>query len=438
MLQNLTALQGYVPYLLPLPAAWIAYFVLRWRMESSSRATRAAAREAGLDQPPSLHPIIDPKLCIGCGACIHVCPEGEVLGLINGKAELIEAASCIGHGACKTACPAGAISLVFGTEQRGFDMPMLTPGFETNVPGIFVAGELGGMGLIANAIEQGRQAVASISKLDGLKRKDRYDMVIIGAGPAGFAASLAAKKQGLSAVTLEQDTLGGTVAHYPRGKIVMTRPATLPLYGRVRLRKVGKEKLLGLWKSVAKRTGVKIRYGERVEGIRREGNGFVVVSRNERYEARAVLLAVGRRGSPRELGVPGEELPKVVYHLADAAQYRGKKVLVVGGGDSALEAAVDLASQPDVKITLSYRGAQFARAKMDNRAAIDAAERGGRLRVLRGSVVTAIHQDHAEIDWQGKAYRLANDAVIVCAGGILPTELLTAAGVEVETKWGTA
>ena len=438
MLQNLNLLQAYAPYLLPLPAAWIAYAVLRWRMEASGRATKRASAEAGLDQPPSLHPVIDPKLCIGCGACIHVCPEGEVLGLINGKAELVEASSCIGHGACKTACPAGAISLVFGTEQRGFDIPLLTPDFETNVKGIYIAGELGGMGLIANAIEQGRQAITSISRLDGLRRKDRYDVVIVGAGPAGFAASLAAKKLGLKAVTLEQDTFGGAVAHYPRGKIVMTRPATLPGYGKVRFRRVGKERLLALWKSVAKRTGVQIRYDERIEGIRRSGDGFVTVSRAQRYDSRAVLLAIGRRGSPRKLGVPGEDMDNVAYRLTDPDGYRGRKVLVVGGGDSALEAAAALAGQPETRVTLSYRGSQFSRAKADNRAAVEILEKRGALRVLLGSNVQSIESGKVFIAWAGKTYRLDNDAVIICAGGQLPTDLLTATGIEVETKYGAA
>ena len=146
-------------YLLPLLIIWAIYLGLRRRTDARSRATREAAAEAGLLEPSSLHPKIDPVKCLGCGACVSVCPEGDVLGMINGKAELIEPSECIGHGACKAACPRDAITLVFGTETRGVDIPHVGPDFQTNVPGIFIAGELGGMGLIRNAIEQGRQAI---------------------------------------------------------------------------------------------------------------------------------------------------------------------------------------------------------------------------------------------------------------------------------------
>ena len=176
-------------YALPLTAIWVAYAWARRRAHVQSSAARAAAKEAGLFEPPSLHPLFDPTLCRGCGACVKACPEGDVIGLISGKAALIEPSQCIGHGACRAACPFGAITLVFGTEERGVDIPHVRPNFETNVPGVFIAGELGGMGLIRNAIEQGRQAVAAISSLDGLGRQDRLDLVIVGAGPAGISAS---------------------------------------------------------------------------------------------------------------------------------------------------------------------------------------------------------------------------------------------------------
>ncbi len=143
---------------------WALYVVLRRRSEARSRATKEEAAEAGLLEPASLHPKFDPAKCLGCGACVRACPEGNIIGLINGKAELVEPAHCIGHGACREACPYDAITLVFGTERRGVDIPHVRPDFQTNIPGIFIAGELGGMGLIRNAIEQGSQAIDSIRK----------------------------------------------------------------------------------------------------------------------------------------------------------------------------------------------------------------------------------------------------------------------------------
>ena len=437
MLQSFSFLNGYVLYLAPLPVAWGVYALMRWRPDLASRSALQAARETGRDIPPSLHPVIDPKRCIGCGACTHICPEGDLLGLIGGKAELIEPSSCIGHGACKAACPVGAIELVFGTSSRGFDIPVVSPQFESSVPGLFIAGELGGMGLIANAIEQGRQAVGAIAKLDGLRKPDRLDLVIVGAGPAGLAASLEAKRLKLRSITLEQDSLGGTVAHYPRGKIIMTRPAHLPLYGRFRAKRIAKEALIAFWQKVVRRTKPAIRYGEHVDAVHPVAGGFEVLAGKTHHLARAVLLATGRRGTPRKLNVPGEDLPKVVYRLEEPQQYRGQRVLVVGGGDSALEAAVRLAEEPGTRVTLSYRGDRLSRARRENREAVDAYARAGRLQVSLASTVAAIEPKSVVVTLAGKHYRLANDAVIICAGGVLPAEFLAEAGIKVETKWGT-
>jgi thioredoxin reductase (NADPH) len=412
----------------------------RSRHEARSRAVRQAAIEAGLTEPASLHPLIDPRLCIGCASCCIACPESLVLGIVSGKAELIDPTHCIGHGVCRDACPVGAITLVFGTEKRGVDIPNVSSTFETNVPGIFIAGELGGMGLIRNAIEQGRQAMASVtSKVSGAKRRSReaLDVVIVGAGPAGFSASLAAKKNGLRAVTLEQETLGGTVAHYPRGKLVMTAPAELPLYGKVKLTRTSKEALLELWQRVEAKTGVKINYSERVDEIRRVDHGFRVVTSKATYETRTILLALGRRGTPRKLGVPGEEQPKVVYRLIDAEQYRGQHVLVVGGGDSALEAAVSLSEQPGTTVTVSYRSDAFGRAKQENRERVKKAANSGKLKILFKSNVKRIEPDRVVIEQGERKHEIKNNVVIVSAGGILPTKFLQSVGIVVETKYGT-
>jgi thioredoxin reductase len=331
----------------------------------------------------------------------------------------------------------GAITLVFGTERRGVDIPLLSADFETNVPGVYIAGELGGMGLIRNALVQGREAVESIARRRQ-RRQGMLDVLIVGAGPAGFAASLTAKSMGLQSVTVEQDSLGGCVFHYPRAKLVMTAPVEVPLIGRIRITQTSKEALLEFWRKVERKTGVSIRYRERVESITPRGGGFVVRTSRSKYTTSSVLLAIGRRGTPRKLGVPGEELPKVVYRLVDPAQYAGQRVLVVGGGDSALEAAASIAESCDAKVVISYRGDVFTRAKPKNRQRVEKAIKSGRLLVMYESIVQHIAADSVTVERKGKAVSLPNEAVIIAAGGVVPTEFLKNVGIRVQTKYGTA
>ncbi|MDE2049693.1 MAG: NAD(P)-binding domain-containing protein [Gammaproteobacteria bacterium] len=427
-------------YGVPSALLFVGFLRRRRRLEARSAAAHELARASGLKEPPSLHPVVDPSRCIGCGTCVEVCPEQpehHVLGIIGGRAELVSPADCIGHGACRTACPVEAITLVFGTERRGVEIPSLSPRFETSVPGIFVAGELGGMGLIRNALEQGRQAAEAIHESRG-RGAGMLDLVIVGAGPAGFAASLTAMSKRMRFVTLEQESLGGCVFQYPRGKMVMTSPATVPLIGKVNLKQTSKEALLEFWRDVERKTGLEIRYGERVEDIVRTDQGFIVRTPRGEHAARSVLLAIGRRGSPRKLEVPGEDLPKVVYRLIDPEQYAGRSVLVVGGGDSALEAAASLTEAGSAAVALSYRGEAFDRAKPANRQRVQTAERAGRLRVLLGSKVQRIGTGSVVVEQAGRAFELRNDAVIVNAGGVLPSDFLKRIGIHVETKYGTA
>ncbi len=425
-------------YLLYYLAAFLVVVVLylnRQRKKHSVHVTRLQQAEAsGLTEPSSLHPMVDLNRCMGSGSCVKACPE-QALGVVNGKAVLINAAHCIGHGACAAACPVEAIKLVFGTEKRGIDIPNVTPQFEANVPGIFIAGELGGMGLIRKAAEQGRQAINALRKKVGGSAD--YDVVIVGCGPAGLSAGLSAIEAKLRYKLLEQeDSLGGAVYHYPRQKVAMTAPVDLALIGKVKFNEVHKEKLLEFWFDVVKKTGLQISFRERMEAIERENGNFVVRTNRGSYSANTVLLAMGRRGTPRKLDVPGEETHKVVYRLVDPVQYTGQAVLVVGGGDSALEAAIALSEQPGTDVTLSYRSAAFSRVKQKNRMRLEEQQKAGRLKVLLNSQVTAIAEDQVEIDNDGIAQRLPNDAVIVCAGGLLPTPLLQKIGIEFETKFG--
>jgi len=424
-------------YLIPLGIALLVYDRSRRRSEGRSVRALRAAEAANLTEPSSLHPAVNLNRCLGCGACVTACPEGDVLGLLRGKAVLVNPTHCIGHGACETACPFDAITLVLGTEQRGIEIPRIGPDFQTAVPGVFVVGELGGMGLIRNAIEQGRQVIESVAALERVGDRDTLDVLIVGAGPAGLSASLAAQERGLRCVTVEQETLGGTVAHYPRGKIVMTSACTLPLYGGIPAGEVSKESLLELFSDVVNRTRLEVRYQERVESVTRDARSFDVKTSRASYQTRAVVLAIGRRGTPAKLGVPGEDAPHVVYRLVDPEQYRGQSVLVVGGGDSALEAALSIANEPATSVALSYRGESFSRAKPANRGRVEQAGTSGKLRVLLSSQVAEIGPGSTLVKTAGAVEKIASDTVIVCVGGVLPSAFLHAIGIETETKYGT-
>ncbi|MEY4100389.1 MAG: hypothetical protein RL300_1560 [Pseudomonadota bacterium] len=405
------------------------------RIQASSQKELQESIEKSLTEPPSLHPLIDSVRCIGSGSCVKACPE-EALGIVNGKAVLVNAAACIGHGACLSACPVDGIKLVFGTETRGIDIPHIGENFETNVPGIFIAGELGGMGLIRKAAEQGRKAMDAIRKRSGGKAD--FDVVVVGCGPAGLSAGLSAIHHKQRYKLLEQEeSLGGAVYHYPRQKIAMTAPVVLDLVGKVKFGEVQKEKLLEFWQKVVADTGLQIAFRERMESISRQEDHFVVTTNRTSYTTRNVLLTMGRRGTPRKLDVPGEETHKVTYRLIDPAQYEGQSILVVGGGDSALEAAIALSEQKNTRVILSYRSEAFSRVKQKNRDLLQEQERTGKVLVLLKSTVKIIHEQSVEIAHDGHVQTYPNDAVIVCAGGLLPTPLLQKIGIEFETKFGS-
>lgn len=425
----------YAIYLVPLVILIILYRRKSRKRSAAAETEWQEVKAAGLTEPPSLHPLIDPAICIGAVSCAKACPENAI-GIIDHKGFFINPSVCIGHGACAAVCPSGAIRLVFGTEKRGVDIPFVNPSFETNIEGLFIAGELGGMGLIRKAVEQGKQAIAHIKKRR-VAGTD-YDVIIIGAGPAGISATLGAQEAGLRYLTLEQeDAIGGTALHYPRQKIVMTAPMTLPQIGIVKLTEISKEALIELWEEVAQKTGIKINFNERMDSLRHENGKFIVSTPKGQYTAGNVLLAIGRRGTPRKLDVPGEELAKVCYRMIEPSQYQGKHALVVGGGDSALEAALSLAEEPGTTVTLAHRSEAFTGAKPKNRERIKAAEQSGRIKVLMKTKTIQIKDDRVQLEHNGQMMEIPNDVVIVNAGGTLPIPMLKEIGIRIETRYGT-
>lgn len=415
------------------------------RMRRSEANARAAADRSSLrsDGPQAQHPHIDVTHCIGCGACVDVCPEGDVLAVIGGTAGIVNGHKCIGHGLCAEACPVGAITIVMASPSVGADMPRLTPAYETSVANVFVAGELGGLALIKNAVNQGRDCIDTIaSRLPEIGRAQVagvHDVCIVGAGPAGISASLRAVERKLNYVTIEQDEFGGTVAKYPRQKLVLTSPVEFPLYGKFNKLQLSKEDILRFWEKLQKQAGLKLHTNEKVENIRRDDGGiFTVETSNGRYRAWSVVLALGRRGTPRKLGVPGEELGKVMYGLIEAEAYTGKQILVVGGGDSAVEAALGLAHQKGNRVTLSYRREAFSRIKDRNAQRIGECMKNGRVQVIFNSQPVEIRDRAIRLDVAGAVRELANDYVWVFAGGTPPREFLEKVGIAVGPRDLTA
>jgi thioredoxin reductase (NADPH) len=409
------------------------------RMERRAGHASAEALRYGLHEPVSLHPVVDPGACIGTGNCVSLCPEENVLGLQDGQATPISPARCIGHGLCERACPTQAIQLVFGTDKRGVDIPRIGDDFQTNVPGIYIVGELGGMGLIRNAFEQGRQCIDGIAKASR-GPSDALDVVIVGCGPAGLSASVSCIHHKLHFVTLEREDIGGTVRSYPRKKLVMTTPIKVPGYGKLNFREITKEQLMAVWDDIVTKTGLEVNTAETVTGMTPTDDGCLMVASNRAtYKTKRVVLAIGRRGVPRKLNLPGERLPKVIYSLREPEAFKRDRIVVVGGGDSAVEAALALSDQTGNEVKIAYRKDRFARIKPGNMERIEDAINRHRVEVLWSTNLIEINPDSVVLEGNGGVVQtMPNDVVAVFAGGELPTKFLRTCGIEIDTKFGEA
>ncbi len=392
-----------------------------------------------MNEPISLHPEIDPSLCGGCGACVAACPEGEIIKLLNHRAHLIEPAACVGHGQCQSACPFDAIQLVFGTKTRGMELPKIDGNFQTNVPGLYITGELGGMGLIRNAVKQGKLGAEHAVKNVRPGMSTDFDVIVVGAGPAGLSAGLACAADKKKYIVIEQNKFGGTIYNFPKQKVVMSQPLDLPMVGQFKFNKhkVSKEELLSLWNHVRKQASLNIREECRFINLKKKGEIFEVETSKGIMTTQKVILGMGVRGSPRKLGLANEEWTKVTYNLLDPEEYQSKFIAVVGGGNAGVEAAQYLCKASlKNKVFLLVRGDGFDRCNQENQDIIRDYEKKGQVQIWYNTTIEQIEKDYIMIKKAGKSERLQNDFIFVFAGAILPFAFLKSIGIQIEMKYG--
>lgn len=394
-------------------------------------------------------PVIDTSTCLGCYACVDACPYG-VLEVERYVAVVARPDACCGLVLCEQSCPNG--SLIVAEEGTLLERPRIDASLEsTEVPGLFLAGDVTGTPLIKNAIAQGTRAADAVNK--GLssrpaKRDGAHDVCIVGAGPAGISAGLRLRELGVDAIVLEQGSVAQSVQNFPRGKLVFDQPLELPVEGKLWLKESSKEELLLHWMRIVRKQGLKVREQVRMSGVTRRPDGLFVVQGVEEEAqpievlARSVILAIGQRGSPRRLAapIPPEIEPMVHYHLADARSLSGRRIIVAGLGDSAMEAAIALAHQPKTSVTIVARGATYARGQPRNIAELERLRKAKRLDIRFGVEIAEVHAGWlltrpvaANVPPNvARSEQLAFDNLLVLIGSIPPWDTLRRAGISAQ------
>jgi len=401
------------------------------RVRRRRGATAEPAKASALPAPARARlPVIDATTCLGCYACVDACPY-DVLEVERYVARVVRPDDCCGLTLCEQRCPNG--SLLVRERDAAIEPPLVDERLEVKgSSGLYLAGDLTGVPLIKNAINQGALAVRAIAESSSADRGDPevFDLIIVGAGPAGISAALEAKAKGLRFLVLEQGSVAESIKSFPRGKLVFDQPLDMPVVGALWLDECSKEELLGKWLRIVRREKLPIREGARVTSIER-GSVFTLESVDASgggvtERARRVLLAIGRRGSPRKLAleVPEAMSDRVHYALADARSFAGSRVLVVGLGDVAMESALALAGQPDTRVVVSYRGDGFRRGKARNIEEMRRAVAAGRIELIWNSELTRIGASRVVLKTPHGEQERECDALFVMIGTALSNDLL--------------
>ena len=459
---------------------------------------------------PYPHPVINVATCIGCHACVDACPH-DVLAIVNGKAALVAVEQCMEDTSCQVECPTVPKSCVVVNSVKKIPerkVPKRDGRFMTNVPGIYLVGDVSGVPLIKNAINEGGAVIDYVVediKQMGKNGKADYDVAIVGIGPGGLSAAALAAQRGLKYVAIEQDEVVATIQQtYQAGKYIYFNPVDQPVKGGIKLDGAGaiKEQMIGSWMESVRSNGVVINEFESCKDVKRDGDVFIVVTDQDKtkqrveYRSRRVILAIGNRGTPMRLNVSGEDLKMIVtptemilpqfcnkcgakrtadykfcqqcgfqyipkpprpyedervkYKLSDPNQYSGKHIVVVGAGNSAIEAAIDLAAYRseegtelvgwrDNAVSLVIRSNFKSDLKLGNKMMIYECMDEGRVRAFFGQTVKEITANEVTLmnarerdpKTARETARIKNDYVFALIGGEKPTKFLESIGIKI-------